>query len=67
MWYKYLGQVKICSSEEINHILKVGSKETLQAIHENMPQELQDKVVEKAIDLSKGDSSINKDIMVSFL
>ena len=57
---------KICSSEEINHILMVGSKETLQAIHENMPHELQDKVVEKAIDLSKGDSSVNKDIMDLF-
>src|SRR5450756_941142 len=57
---------KIGSSEEINHILMVGSKETLQAIHENMPQELQDKVVEKAIDLSKGDASINKDIMDLF-
>src|SRR5664280_2577226 len=53
---------KICSSEEINHILMVGSKETLQAIHENMTDELRDKVVEKAIDLSKGDASINKDI-----
>jgi peptide chain release factor subunit 1 len=57
---------KIFSSEEINHILMVGSKETLQAIHENMPQELRDKVVEKAIDLSKGDASINKDIMDLF-
>jgi peptide subunit release factor 1 (eRF1) len=57
---------KIGSSEEINHILMVGSKETLRAIHENMPHELQDKVVEKAIDLSKGDSSINKDIMDLF-
>jgi peptide subunit release factor 1 (eRF1) len=57
---------KICSSEEINHILMVGSKETLQAIHENMTDELRDKVVEKAIDLSKGDSSVNKDIMDLF-
>jgi peptide chain release factor subunit 1 len=57
---------KICSSEEINHILMVGSKETLQAIHENMPQELRNKLVEKAIDLSKGDSSVNNDIMELF-
>jgi len=57
---------KICSSEEINHILMVGSKETLQAIHENMTDELRDKVVEKAIDLSKGDASINKDIVDLF-
>jgi peptide chain release factor subunit 1 len=57
---------KIGSSEEINHILMVGSKETLRAIHENMPHELRDKVVEKAIDLSKGDSSVNKDIMDLF-
>ena len=57
---------KIGSSEEINHILMVGSKETLQAIHENMTDELRDKVVEKAIDLSKGDSSVNKDIMDLF-
>jgi peptide subunit release factor 1 (eRF1) len=57
---------KIGSSEEINHILMVGSKETLQAIHENMPHELRDKVVEKAIDLSKGDASVNKDIMDLF-
>jgi peptide chain release factor subunit 1 len=57
---------KIDSSEEINHILMVGSKETLLAIHENMSHELQNKVVEKAIDLSKGDSSVNKDIMDLF-
>jgi peptide chain release factor subunit 1 len=57
---------KIGNSEEINHILMVGSKETLRAIHENMPHELQSKVVEKAIDLSKGDSSVNKDIMELF-
>jgi peptide chain release factor subunit 1 len=57
---------KIGSSEEINHILMVGAKETLRAIHENMPHELRDKVVEKAIDLSKGDSSVNKDIMELF-
>jgi len=35
---------KIDSSEEINHILMVGSKETLQAINENMPPELRNKV-----------------------
>jgi peptide chain release factor subunit 1 len=57
---------KIAGSEEINHILMVGSKETLRAIHENMPHELRNKVVEKAIDLSKGDSSVNKDIMDLF-
>jgi peptide chain release factor subunit 1 len=57
---------KIGSAEEINHILLVGSKETLRAIHENMPHELRAKVVEKAIDLSKGDSSINKDILDLF-
>jgi len=58
---------KIGCSEEINHILMVGSKETLQAIHESMPHELRDKVVEKAIDLSKGDASVNKDIMDLFV
>ena len=57
---------KIGSSEEIDHILMVGSKETLRAVHENMPRDLRDKVVEKAIDLSKGDPSINKDIMELF-
>ncbi len=53
---------KIAASEEINHVLLVGSKETLRAIHENMPHELRDKAVEKAADLSKGDSSVNRDI-----
>lgn len=57
---------KISSSEEINYILMVGSKETLRAVHENMSHELQNKVVERAIDLSKGDSSVNKDIMELF-
>jgi peptide subunit release factor 1 (eRF1) len=57
---------KIGSSEEINHILMVGSKETLRAVHENMPHGLRDKVVERAIDLSKGEPSINKDIMELF-
>jgi len=57
---------KIASSEEIDHILMVGSKETLRAVHENMPHELRSKVVEKATDLSKGDLSINEDIMELF-
>ena len=57
---------RISSSEEIDHILMVGGKEALRAIHENMPHEMQDKVVEKAIDLSKGDSLVNKDIMDLF-
>jgi peptide subunit release factor 1 (eRF1) len=57
---------KIGRSEEIDHILMVGSKETLRVVHDNMPHGLKDKAVEKAIDLSKGDPSINKDIMELF-
>ena len=57
---------KIGRSEEIDHILMVGSKETLRAVHENMPHEMRNKVVEKATDLSKGHSSVNKDIMELF-
>jgi peptide chain release factor subunit 1 len=69
--HKYAGEIvealeKIGSSEEIDHILMVGSKETLRAVHENMPHELRSKVVEKATDLSKGGSSINEDIMELF-
>lgn len=57
---------RIGGSEEIDHILLVGAKEALRAVHDNMSHEMQARVVEKAIDLSKEDSSVNRDIMELF-
>jgi peptide subunit release factor 1 (eRF1) len=45
------------------HVLLVGSKEILHIVHENMPKELQNKIIEKKLDLSKGEGSVNNDIM----
>lgn len=52
--------------EEFRRILLVGGKETLRAVHDNMPQDLQKKVAEKALDLHKGEGAVNEDIMDLF-
>ena len=55
--------IKLDREEKYGHILLVGSKEILRIVHENMPQGLQNKIIEKNLDLSKGEGSINNDIM----
>lgn len=52
--------------EEFERILLVGSKEILQNVHQSLPQELQNKVVEKALYLGKKEGEIHKDIMELF-
>ncbi len=56
----------IGKTEEIDHVLMVGSRETLRAIQEQMPRELQQKVLGKAVDLSKGEAFVNKEILRLF-
>jgi peptide chain release factor subunit 1 len=52
--------------EEFRRILLVGGKEILRIVHENLPHGLQSKVAEKALDLRKGESAVNEDIMELF-
>ena len=58
---------KLEIEEKFRRILLVGSKETLQAIYNNMPQVMQNKTADKAMDLKKGDNVINKDILDLFI
>lgn len=51
---------------KFRRILLVGGKETVRAMHENLPQALQKKVAEKALDLHKGEGAVNEDIMELF-
>jgi len=55
--------LKLDREEKYGHILLAGSKEILHIVHENMPKEMQNKIIEKSMDLSKGVGSINNDIM----
>ncbi len=55
--------VKLDKIEKYSHVLLVGAKEILHIVHGNMPQELQKKVIEKTSDLSRGEGSVNNDIM----
>lgn len=54
---------KLDREEKLSHLLLVGSKEILHIVHENMPKELQTKIIEKSLDLSKGEGSVNNDIL----
>ncbi len=53
-------------TESFRGILLVGGKEILRILFDNLPRPLQGKVHKKAIDLSKGESVINRDIMDLF-
>lgn len=53
-------------TESFRGILLVGGKEILRILLDNLPRALQNKVHKKAIDLSKGESVINQDIMDLF-
>jgi len=52
--------------EEFRRILLVGGKEILDVVHDNLPQAMQKKVAEKALDLGKGEGAVNQDIMDLF-
>jgi peptide chain release factor subunit 1 len=67
----YAGEIveaisKLEREEEFERILLVGGKEILQQVHQSLPQELQNKVVEKALYLGKKEGEIHKDIMDLF-
>jgi peptide chain release factor subunit 1 len=58
--------VKLEREEKFERILLVGSKEILQQVHQSLPRDLQNKVVEKALYLGKKEGEIHKDIMELF-
>jgi len=51
---------------DFRRIVLVGGKEILRIVYENLPQTLQRRVAEKAVDLGKGESAVNEDIMELF-
>ena len=53
-------------AESFRRIIFVGGKEILRIIYENLPPILQKRACKKAIDLSKGEHVINRDIMELF-
>jgi peptide chain release factor subunit 1 len=55
--------VQLDRMEKYGHVLLVGTKEILHTVQENMPQDLQNKVIERTSDLSRGEGSVNNDIM----
>lgn len=50
-------------TDEFRWILLVGGKEILHILYENLPPYLQERVAQKAVDLRKGEDSVNKEIM----
>ena len=56
--------MKLDREEKVGHILLAGSKEILHIVYEKMSKEFQKKVIEKNLDLSKGEGSVNQDLMV---
>lgn len=56
----------LSKEENFRRILLVGGKEILRIVHDNLHQSLQDKVAEKALDLGKGEGTVNKDILDLF-
>ncbi|MEI6602634.1 MAG: Vms1/Ankzf1 family peptidyl-tRNA hydrolase [Clostridia bacterium] len=55
--------LRLDREEKYGHILLVGGKEILNIVYESMPKEFQDKIIEKNLDLSKGEGAIHHDIM----
>lgn len=49
--------------EKYEHILLVGSKEILHIVYESMTKDFQNKIIEKNLDLSKGEGYVNHEIM----
>jgi len=52
--------------ETFRRILLVGGKEILQALYDDLPKNLQERVAQKPIDLHKGEKIINNEIMGLF-
>ena len=57
---------KLDQAESFRRIIFVGGKEILRIIYENLPPILKKRACKKAIDLSKGEHVINRDIMELF-
>jgi len=55
--------LRLDREEKYGHILLVGGKEILNIVYESMPKEYQNKIIEKNLDLSKGEDSIHNDIV----
>ena len=55
--------LRIYQDNKFGHILLVGAREILHIVHKNMPKEFQDKILEKNLDLSKGEEFVQQDIM----
>ena len=58
--------VRLDQEEDFRRILLVGGKEALRVIHDNLPQALQKKVTDKALDLHKPEKVFNRDILDLF-
>lgn len=56
--------IKLNRDEKYGRILLVGSKEILHIVYKNMTKDFQNKIIEKNLDLSKGEGAVNHDIMV---
>ena len=57
---------RVEAKERVQAIILVGGREILQAVHENLPQSLLPLVLEKAVDLSHGDESVNQELLELF-
>ncbi len=53
---------RLGKQEAFRRIMLVGSKETLRVIRENLPAQFEDMVMQKAVDLSRGEGALNEDI-----
>ena len=58
--------VELDKVEEFRRILLVGGKEILQILYDDLPQYLQVRIGQKAIDLHRGEETINREIMELF-
>jgi len=56
--------VKLDQEERIAQVLLVGSKEVLHLVHNKLPKELQARVMEKNLDLGRGEGTLNRELMV---
>jgi len=49
--------------EHFRRIVLVGSKETIRVIQENIPKAMREKIISRAVDLSKSEGDLNKEIL----
>ena len=53
--------------EDFRRVILVGGKEIMREVIDRLPHSLKDKVSEKALDLGKGEGSVNEDILDLFI